>query len=113
MGNIKATVQKDVPNGFKCQCPCCSGIAVATKVDLLLASSISNWGAYGIATMMAAMSGKPTALQTAAEEMRILEASARAGFHDGMFGCLGTSVDGCPAESHMAIITLMRQVAKI
>jgi len=113
MGNIKATVQKEVPNGFKCQCPCCSGIAVATKVDLLLASSISNWGAYGIATMMAVMSGKPTALQTPAEEMRILEASARAGFHDGMFGSLGTSVDGCPAESHVSLITLMRQVAKI
>lgn len=113
MGNIKATVQNHVPNGSKCQCPCSLGIAVTTKVDLLLTASISNWGAYGVAAMMAAMSGKPAAMQTPAEEMRILEASARAGFHDGMFGCLGTSVDGCPAESHVSIVTLMRQVAKI
>lgn len=113
MGNIKDIVEKKVPNGCKCQCSCGLGIAAATKVDLLLTSSISNWGAYAIAAMLAVMSGQGTALQTPAEEMRILEASAQAGFHDGMYGCLGTSVDGCPAESHVAMVTLMRQVAQI
>lgn len=113
MGNIQAAVQANVPHGAECTCGCGGGIAAASEVDLLVTAAISNWGAYAVAAMMAVMADAPLAFQTPEEEERILETSAKAGFHDGMMGFLGASVDGCPLESHKAIVTLMRQIGKL
>lgn len=110
MGNILETVKKMVPYGNFCKCGCNKGIGAAIQVDFLLTAAISNWGAYAVAAMLALLSQNMTALQDATEERYILESSGRAGFHDAMFGCLGSSVDGCPADSHVALVTLMRQV---
>lgn len=56
-GAIIKAVQKHVPYGAKCQCPCGGGIAAATPADVLVISGISNWGGYGIAACFSLLKG--------------------------------------------------------
>jgi hypothetical protein len=53
MGLIKDTIQKVVPYGARCNCPCGSGLACSTVTDIVVPAFISNWGAYGIAACLA------------------------------------------------------------
>ncbi len=53
MGNIRETIRKHLPFGDRCLCPCGSGIAPITEVDVLVTATVSNWGAYGIAACLA------------------------------------------------------------
>ncbi|MFC1798708.1 glutamate cyclase domain-containing protein [Thermodesulfobacteriota bacterium] len=53
MGLVKETVEKFLPIGKKCKCPCQGGIACETATDIAIPCSISNWGAYGIEACLA------------------------------------------------------------
>jgi hypothetical protein len=48
MGVIRDVVEKVVPTGSKCKCPCGAGIACVTETAVTVLASISNLGAYGI-----------------------------------------------------------------
>lgn len=109
MANIADAVISHVPYGGKCQCPCGGGIAAATAVDVLVPASISNWGAYALAAMLAAATGVTGAANDAEKEKRVLEATAAAGFHDPISGGVFPGADGCGLDVHLAMVTLMRQ----
>ncbi len=112
MANIADCVRQAVPFGRECACGCGGGIAPATPVDLVMTAAVSNWGAYALAAMLAAISGMPEALPDKDREQRILKATISAGFHDAIYGEICGSVDGSPMEIQLAIVQLMQEAVQ-
>jgi hypothetical protein len=112
MGNILDTVKRVV--GTKCKCPCGSGIAGATKTDILIVGTSSNWGAYGLETCLAALLGREEVLHDSAAENRMLEAAVKAGAVDGSretaTGLGEPVVDGYPKKFHIFMIEMLQAV---
>lgn len=109
-GNIYEDVRKIQKYGTKCQCPCEAGIATVTKADVLVAAAISNWGAYGIAAMLAFLLKNTKLLHDQDTEYRMLEASIRAGAMDGLYTNLSMFVDGTSCETQLALITMLHEI---
>jgi len=109
-GNIYDDVKKIQKYGPKCQCPCGAVIATVTKAEVLVAAAISNWGAYGIAAMLAFLLRNPALLHDKDTEYRMLEASIRAGAMDGLYTNLSMFVDGVSCETQLSLITMLREI---
>ena len=109
MANIVDCIRDSIPFGEKCACGCGGGIAPATPVDILMTATISNWGAYGLAAMLGAMTNMPEALPDPEREQRILKATISAGFHDAIYGEICGSVDGSAMPVQLAVAQLMEE----
>ena len=110
MANIERTIRERVRYGNMCKCPCRSGIAPdVAKVNVLVSATISNWGGYAVASLLALAGGKLEAMCNEELEARILNACVAAEFHDSYGAGVSTSVDGCEAAVHLALITLIRK----
>lgn len=109
MGVIAETVKAQIPYGDKCQCPCGSGLAAATPVDVLVTAAVSNWAGYALAALLGICTGEVAALNDAVLEKRVLEATASAGFHDPLAGGVFPGADGCEAAVHLAMVTLIKE----
>ncbi|GAX88818.1 hypothetical protein EFBL_0432 [Effusibacillus lacus] len=109
MGNIKEKIQQHIPYGSECRCGCGGGIAPVNKVDVLVAASISNWGAYGIAACLAALCNDIHVFHNAEIEERVLKRSADVSFIDGITGFVDASADGLRWPIHTAFVTLLRE----
>lgn len=110
MANIASAVREHVPCGAVCNCPCGGGLTPATPVDVLLAATVSNWGAYAVAALLALVTGDIRVANDSGQEARTLAMAADAGFHDTISGSVVPGVDGCAAEIHVAIVRLMHEV---
>jgi hypothetical protein len=110
MGNIEETVRQCVPYGSSCQCPCNGGIASATRVDHLIASSVSNWGAYGLAALLANLANL-SFRHTPDEERRLIKAVVEAGAVDGVTGKPIAAVDGVDIDENAEIVRRIFEVA--
>ncbi len=113
MGNIRDTIVKYVPYGDRCQCPCGAGIAAESKVDILVASAVSNWGAYGIEAMLAYLTDAKNALHTPDIEEEILRASVDAGAVDGVSGEMKMYVDGIEVKYHREVVDLLNKMIRV
>ena len=109
MANIADCIRASIPFGAKCACGCGGGLAPATPVDILMTAVISNWGAYGLAALLGALTNMPEALPDPEREQRILKASISAGFHDAIYGEICGSVDGSPMATQLAVVQLMQE----
>jgi hypothetical protein len=96
--------------GRDCGCPCHGGVADETGADLAVPAVISNWGAYGIATCLAAIEGRPLLLHTGGMERRLLETAIREGGVDGMSGRAVLAVDGIGLETGIGIVELLAEI---
>lgn len=105
MGGILDDVREIVPTGKKI------GSAVAT--DILVVSTIANWGSYAIEACIAAALHMPEALHALADERRVTEAAARAGFIDPSSGAAHGWVDGTPPICSESILELLRQMVDL
>jgi hypothetical protein len=85
--------------------PC---IAAAACADTVLTATVSNWGAWGIASALVFLARKPTALYPPALEQQALEAANRCGLID-RYGEEIPAVDGMNLTKNKAIITLMNE----
>jgi hypothetical protein len=112
MGNIAAAVRERVPYGAACQCGCGGGLAAATEVDVLVTASISNWGSYALAALLAAKLAVPAAAPDEVKERRVLEATAAAGFHDPLAGGVFPGADGCGLVTSLAMVTLILEAVR-
>jgi hypothetical protein len=108
MGSIEDAVRQYVPYGDKCQCPCGAGIAAESKVDLLIAAAVSNWGAYALAACLSVLSQRLQAIHDYKTELRALEAMVNAGAVDGGTGFCEPSVDTISAEISGYIVEMFR-----
>jgi hypothetical protein len=112
MGVIAETVKRLLPYGARCQCPCGAGVADATRVDVVVPGTCSNWGAYGIAACLAALLDMPEILHDASAETRMLHACIDAGMADGISILCEPAVDGIAEDVHRAIVTLLNAVVQ-
>jgi D-glutamate cyclase len=80
-----------------------------TETDILVAASISNWGAYGIAAMLGYLLEKPELVQDPDMEYRMLNACIAAGGADGAFTSPVMYVDGTSWQTQQAIVTILRE----
>jgi hypothetical protein len=96
--------------GVSCQCGCGGGEATACATDVLISTSVSNWGAYGVSAMLAYMLEDPFILQDAETERRMVEAMAQAGAVEAMTALSIPEVDGTSLEVQQAVITMMHGV---
>lgn len=84
----------------------------ATTVDVLVTAAVSNWGACGIAAMLAALLDRPEVMHDAETERRILHRCIEAGGIDG-FTCRPVPItDGMPEPVHLAITTLINELIR-
>lgn len=109
MGLIGEAVRKYTKFGEKCACPCGRGLIPATKTDIVILATVSNWGAYGVCAILSVLLKEPSLLHTPAMEERIVAASADAGYLDGT-GYTDVSVDGLPGDVHAAMVRLLRSI---
>jgi len=112
MGNIYDTVRRVVPHGDSCKCPTKCGIADSTIVDVPVIVSVSNWGAYGIEACLAVITGKPDALHTGEDELRMIRECVDAGGIDGTTMVPRPSVDALPAKTHAMIVDMLGEIIR-
>jgi len=109
-GLIYDEVRKIQKFGSKCQCPCGDGMATVTKTDVLVSAATSNWGAYGVVTMLAFLLKNTLLLQDKETEYRMLDACVRAGAFDSLHNSQSMYVDGVSSSSQLALITMLHEI---
>jgi hypothetical protein len=112
MGTIREAIREHVPYGARCDCPCEGGIAPVLSTDAVIASSVSNWGCYGIAACMSVLTSQADALHDEDMELRTLREAADAGLIDGNTGYVDPGADGIAAVTHAAVISMLRLIVK-
>ena len=109
-GPVAPAVRALLPFGTECGCPCHGGVADETGSDLAVPAVISNWGAYGIATCLAAILEKPDLIHTAELEHALFNTALQNGGVDGMSGRAITAADGIGVAENAAIVSLLREI---
>ena len=112
MGCIKGAVQRVVPTGGKCGCPCGRGTASGTETDVLVCVMVSNWGATAIAANLAARLGRMEILHDRHMEAKLLEVAAAAGFIDPAAGLGYSSGDAIDKDVHLAMVDIMNFIVR-
>jgi hypothetical protein len=84
---------------------------VGTEIPIM--STISNWGAYGIAACLAFLFQKPNILHSPELEMRMMDACVRAGGMDGSLVSPTLSADGTTVEGSKAMVQLLHELIRI
>lgn len=108
MGKIEETVRNVVEHGDVCQCRCGEGIADSTETDVLVPSTVSNWGSHSIVTCLSYLLDQ-SLLHEPAVERRMLEEASMAGAIDGSAGGTNAWCDGLPPSVHESIVGLLRE----
>lgn len=111
-GIIHEAVKAIQPYGERCQCPCEAGVATVTSTDVLVACSVSNWGAYGVSAQLAAMLKNPDLLQSASMEAFMLERCVVAGGTDGAYASQIRYVDGTSAATQTGLVTMLHEIVE-
>lgn len=84
-----------------------TSIIPAVPARIPLVAGISNWGAYGVAAVLAAIAGRIDLLHKGEDEVRILRAAAQAGFLAGMVGMPVPMVDGISDTNSSAFVDIL------
>jgi hypothetical protein len=112
-GVIHDIIKTQFPYGDHCECGCGAGIGDTTVVDVMVAASVSNWGAYGIEACLAVLLNAPEFLHDADLESRMLSACVAAGGIDGVTHMPEPGVDGMSEAVHRAFVTLLNEITQI
>ncbi len=108
-GRIMRSRLKIPPMSRRCACPCQSIIACAVPAELVVVSSVSNWGAYAIVAGLALRLGDPRLLHRPTDEARMLKACVLAGARDGLSGRRALTVDGLPLGMQRDVVALLTE----
>lgn len=112
-GRIHEFMRNFHPYGARCQCGCGGGAVTTTATDILLPASVSNWGAYGIAAMLAFLLKDREIAHTPELERKILTACLEAGGWEMRYCSSRFIVDGVEGESSMALVQLLREIVRL
>ncbi|MFQ5883019.1 MAG: glutamate cyclase domain-containing protein [Candidatus Methylomirabilales bacterium] len=93
----------------RCRCPCRGSIACDIRADVLVVSSISNWGAYGVVRCLQALTGRRL-LHAPDDEQAMLQAALHGGARDGVSYAATLTVDGADLAVQQAVVTLLGSV---
>ena len=112
-GRVREAVETIQDFGAEGQVSGRAGMATAVWTDALVFAGVSNWGAAGVAAMVAYLTDQPEAFHTPEDELRMIEASAAAGAVDGRFARTTISVDGLDADISMAIVNILGTLVRV
>lgn len=112
-GRIEDAVRDVQPYGAECQCPCGNGMATRVATDHLIVANVSNWGAYGLQTMLAFLSETPEAMHGPDDERRMLEESTRSGANDGFADRPTQQVDGTTGPTNEGIVAVLQDLLRV
>ncbi|HEX6979721.1 MAG TPA: glutamate cyclase domain-containing protein [Alphaproteobacteria bacterium] len=110
LGPIAEVTRALLPFGTDCGCPCHGGVADQTPSDLAVPAVVSNWGAYGIATCLAAIRENPLLLHSPDREHALLATAVREGGVDGMSGRAIPAADGIGADVNAAVVAMLAEI---
>ncbi len=110
LGKIREAVGKYIKYGSKCICPCGGGIAASDPAEVTVFSTVSNWGAYGIAAALAVLKGNVDVFHTGDIERQMLKICITQGVVDGALNFPSYSVDTIPGEADVGVVEMMRVV---
>lgn len=112
-GLITDAVRRYKPFGRTCQCGCGAGLACVDVCDHLIVATVSNWGCYGLAAMLAALLEAPSLLPTSHELGRLLETLADCGVIDGATGEATATVDGIEGHVERSVLDIMGTIVRM
>jgi hypothetical protein len=102
LGTIAEVPRRILPYGEKA--------TDSTIVDVVVTAAISNWGASGIAAVLAAILNKPDVLHDTSTETRMLHRCIEAGGVDGFNCCPVPITDGMSESTQVAICALLNEL---
>jgi D-glutamate cyclase len=111
MGAIYDVIRAETPAGAECGCGCGAGTACATRADVTVLASVSDWGAYAIAACLAYLKRDPAVLTPSDVYHGICMDAVRAGAIDGPTRYAAPSVDGIDHDFNAALLEVMRGAA--
>ena len=111
-GIVNDVIREKIPYGDKCSCGCGGGVGDTTLVDVLVAASVSNWGAYGICACLSVLLNNSEILHDAGTESRMLRECIDAGGINGPSFLPEPKVDGLPEETNLAFLQLLAEMTK-
>jgi hypothetical protein len=97
LGNYEDEIRQVIPYGEVCNCPCRGGIATNISSDVALLATTSNWGAFGLTSLL----GYNLDFK---KEMKWLKYLNSAGIIDGVSGSLNPTVDNIPSSIEKRIL---------
>jgi D-glutamate cyclase len=109
-GQFTDSIVEKMPSYGQCICGCGGGIADSTLVDVTVAASVSNWGAYGIAACLSVLLNNPEILHDERIESRMLRECIDAGGIDGASHLPEPRVDGLSEKIQIAIVNLLHEI---
>ena len=112
MGNIHDSLYEWLPHGDVCECGCGGGIIPETKCDVLVTSTVSNWGASALAAAISVYTENKAALADAAVHEKAILGAAAAGFIDSPTGEIAPRIDGMDMPVHIAVAEEMAQIVR-
>lgn len=112
-GRIYEFMQGAHPYGRETQSGVIGGAITVTGTDVLFPVSVSNWGAYGVATMLGFLLKNPDLIHTPELEKRILTACLDSGGWEMRYCTSRFIVDGIQGESSMAIVQLLGNMLRL
>ena len=111
-GAVFDEIREFVPAGAKCKCPCGDGLVTSTATRLVLAASVSNFGAYSMVAALGVLKGLPLLLPSPERIAGALEAAVVRGCVDGGTMEAGRLMDdSVPLDAVKALVTLYRTIA--
>ncbi len=108
-GKVFGRARAIVPRGRECGCPCGDGIVAHTAARHLLVASVSNFGAYAVASAMAGIAGELELAPQPEDIVKAMHAAIDAGGIDGGSMIAGrVADDGITDDTVAALVKLMR-----
>jgi hypothetical protein len=112
-GAIVDAVKSVMPAGERCHCSCGGGSAAGVATDRLMVAAISNWGAYGVVTVISHLLRRSDLLIDAEELERMLRGVVDAGAFDAVSARPSLSDDGVPLGIQRSFITMLHGVLEL
>jgi hypothetical protein len=110
MGAIGDVVQTETPAGAQCGCPCGGGTACLIGSDIVIACSVSDWGAYAVAAALSYLKGDPFVFMTGETYRRILNATVLGGCIDGASTYAIPHIDGIDESFNIRLVEMMNDL---
>lgn len=111
-GAIRDEILSHFPESRKCSCPCGGTMVCSTKVDVLVASTISNWGAYGVEAVLSYLTMNESVLHDSLTEERVATTCAQNGLYDATTATTDPKVDGVSYGETGCFLDILRLMAR-
>jgi hypothetical protein len=108
LASYAEVVHSMLPRTLTCKCSCGGPITTMVPTQTALISSVSNWGAYGIVAVLAALENNPGLLLSPESEAEMIAACQRAGAVDA--SGLGKAVDGFSSQANSSVFRLIHEL---